>query len=103
MHLSRHKSGDKLATKLNYRYNAFLPNRQDTEIVGIYYDYNDACKAAWEYVKDKFGIDEDKDDEGSDSEEQFKFIDWDKERWFNQEEHDANGCDDRVHVQKHTV
>lgn len=93
----------------DYVYNDMLPSKQDTKIVGIYYDYKDACEAAWEYVKCTFGIDdEDEDDDDSDSENQFSQaggIYWSDEGWV--QEHDPDKChqrcDDRVHVQEHTV
>ena len=82
---------------------SFLPARQDTEIVGIYYDYTEAVSAAEEYVMEEFDVDEDSDDDGSDGEGPLSHIDWEEEGWLREEELDANECNDRVHIQKHDV
>lgn len=81
----------------------FLSDRQDTEIVGIYYKYSDAAKAAGEYVMEEFDLDEDPDEDESDDEGPLSHIDWEDEGWFREEESDANECNDRVHIQKHDV
>lgn len=87
----------------DYRYSAFLASRQDTIIVGVYYDYNNACHAAGDYVRETFDMYEDEDDDDSDSEDQFSDVDWEGDGWFRREECDANECDDRVHIQEHRV
>lgn len=92
---------------------AFLPSRQDTVIVGIFYEYDSAARAAGEYVRDTFDIYEDEEEEGGDggndddSDEEsiapLSHIDWRSEGWFRQEESDANECDDRVHIMEERV
>ncbi|KAL7497366.1 hypothetical protein ACHAWT_006378 [Skeletonema menzelii] len=86
----------------DYRYSSMLPSRQDTTIVGVFYEYSSATRAAEVYVRNQFCYDE--DEEGSDEDEgPFIGIDWQGEGWFRQEECDANECDDRVHIQSHRV
>lgn len=75
----------------DYRYSAFLASRQDTEIVGVYYDFSNACRAAGDYVRKTFDV------------HRLSGIDWEEDGWFRQEDYSANECHDRVHVQEHRV
>jgi hypothetical protein len=85
----------------DYRRSAFLPSRQDTKIVGIFYDYSSAARAAADYVVDEFCLDYDEDE--SDDGDRLGHIDWMDEGWYREEECDANECNDRVHIENHQV
>lgn len=89
----------------DYRLSSFLPTRQDTEIVGIYYNYSDAARAAGEYVIGLgfCDVDEDSNVDESDDEGPLSYIDWRAEGWYRQEQCDGNECHDRIHIQKHDV
>ena len=49
----------------DYRYSAMLPARQDTDIIGIYYNYRRAAGTARDYILDMFGVDVEDDNEQS--------------------------------------
>ncbi len=85
----------------DYHYSSTLPSRQDTKIIGVFYEYSSAALAAEDYVREEFCIDEDEEDD--EDEGPFSGIDWQGEGWFRPEEWDANECDVRVHIQCHRV
>ena len=63
----------------DYNYSAHLPDRQDTTIVGIFYEYHSAARAAGEYVRDDLGEEEEEDegdDDDAESRAPFSDIDW---------------------------
>jgi hypothetical protein len=87
----------------DYNYSSFLPSRQDTQIIGVYFSYADAACSAAQYVVDEFGVDDEKDEDEDSDDGLMSSVDWTKEGWFRREESDANECDDRVHIQQHDV
>ena len=72
-------------------YRSRIFSKMDTEIIGIYYNYADACEAASDYVMDRW------------EEEDLEDIEWSGEGWLFQEYYDVNDCDQRVHVKQHGV
>jgi hypothetical protein len=97
---------DKVPQK-NWRRESFSPERQDTTIVGIFYNYNDAARAAGEYVQNEFDVEVDDfkadDDDDDDDDEQTSHFDWDGEGWCREERDSANKCDDRVYIEEECV
>ena len=92
----------------DYNYSAHLPDRQDTTIVGIFYEYHSAARAAGEYVRDELCQgDEEEDDEGDDDDAEshapFSYIDWRGEGWYQEECYESGGTHDRIHIQVHQV
>jgi hypothetical protein len=87
----------------DYNHSAFLPSRQDTKIVGVYYRYEDAACSAKDYVEGKFGIYDDEDEDDDSDSGPLSNVDWTGEGWFRREESDANECNDRVHIREHAV
>ena len=83
------------------RYRSEWQRKLNTEIVGIYYSYADACRAAGDYVleKDMFDQDYDSDDET----DPFENTDWSGEGWFRRNYYDVNTGDDRVRIEGHSV
>lgn len=83
-----------------------IPARQNTLIVGLYYDYADAARAAGQYVQGEFDvrywekyIDDDEEDV---FEAPLTRISWMHEGWRRQEIC-YDECSDRVHIQEHSV
>ena len=89
----------------DYNYSNFLPSRQDTTIIGVFYEYSSAARVAGEYVRDTWCDDDEESNEDDDEKSMapLSHIDWQGEGWFRQETCDANECDDRVHIQRHQV
>ena len=85
----------------DYRKSFFIASKEDTEIVGIYYKYKDACRAAEEYIRETFPT-KDHVMEGYDPENPFEDIGWDDDGWLKYAELSYEG-DDRVHVEEHSV
>ena len=81
-------------------YSAALPMREDTKIVGVYYEYADAARAAKDYVANEFGVNYDDENEFN---APLGEIDWREQGWFRQEMESSNDNDDRVHIQEHAV
>ena len=76
-----------------------IARKMDTEIIGIYYSYADACEAARDYVMDRW--EEEEDDRWK--EEDLENIEWSGEGWLYQEYSMVSDCDQRVHVKQHGV
>lgn len=84
------------------RYRSECMRKVNTEIVGIYYSYADACLAAGDYVLDKDMFDEDYSSDDC-ADDPFENTDWSGEGWFRQNYCDASGSDDRIRVEEHSV
>ena len=95
-----------------------LPERCDTEIVGIYTSYATAEISAENYLirnsfvnymeGDESYDDDDDGDSSSDAEEmwrarKFATIDWLDGGWYRQEDMDVNEMNDRVYIQKQVL
>jgi hypothetical protein len=87
----------------DYNYSAFLPSRQDTKIVGVYYSYADAVLSARDYVAAEYDVDDQNDGDDDSDSGPLSNVDWIGEGWFRQEDSDGNACDDRIHIQAHNV
>jgi hypothetical protein len=87
----------------NWRQDEFTPDRQDTTIVGIFYNYNDAARAAGEYVENKFDVEVDDFKDDDDDDEPTSHFDWDGEGWHREERYSANDCDDRIYIEEQRV
>jgi hypothetical protein len=75
-----------------------LPDRVNTKIVSIHYNYADAVRAAEDNVFETFDLTVNSGDEAP-----LRDIDWRNEGWYRIEDMDADLNDDRVHIEKHTV
>ena len=87
----------------NWRRDEFTPDRQDTTIVGIFYNYNDAARAAGEYVRNEFDVEVDDFKDDDDEDEPTSCFDWDGEGWHREERYSANDCDDRIYIEEQRV
>jgi hypothetical protein len=87
----------------DYNYSSFLPSRQDTKIVGVYYSYENVVSSATEYAENEFGLGEEEDEDDDSDSGPLGHIVWNGEGWFRREESDANECNDRVHIREHAV
>jgi hypothetical protein len=83
----------------------FVPSRQDTKIVGVFYSYADAAYCASEYVQDDlWAIDDGGEGEDDETDDFFlSNVDWTGIGYFRQEERFADERNDRVHIQTHNV
>merc|ERR1712238_223007 len=85
------------------RYSEFLPSRQDTEIVGIFYDYQKAAKNATNYVRSTWDIWDDDDEDEDEELTPLHRVDWQGEGWYRPERSDVNECDDRVRIEEKSI
>ena len=85
----------------DYRRSFFIASKEETEIIGIYYSYDDACRAAEAYIRETFAT-KYHAMEGADPENPFEDIGWDDDGWFRYSEVSYEG-DDRVHIEEHRV
>jgi hypothetical protein len=73
-----------------------VPERQNTTIVAVCYDYDDAVAETEDYVANEFDV--------VDDIETFKDIEWVGEGWFYSKPDAGNSfCNDRVHIEEHIV